>query len=108
MPTYTIEDAAIILLDTTIQGKRGGTGATFDWHIARCFHEFNVPCFMAGGLTPTNVAKSIQIGIPFGVDVSSGIESDQPGVKDHGLIQDFIHAVKSHATDSLPVIAEKL
>jgi phosphoribosylanthranilate isomerase len=49
---------------------------------------------LAGGLTPANVAEAIKAANPWGVDVSSGVESSR-GVKDHGLIREFLAAAKS-------------
>lgn len=69
----------------------GGVGASFDWSLL-AGRRFDGPWFLAGGLTPDNVAEAVRItGAPL-VDVSSGVES-APGVKDQGLIQSFLGAV---------------
>lgn len=69
----------------------GGVGASFDWSLL-AGRRFDRPWFLAGGLTPDNVAEAVRItGAPL-VDVSSGVES-APGVKDEGLIQSFLGAV---------------
>lgn len=69
----------------------GGVGASFDWSLL-AGRRFDRPWFLAGGLTPDNVAEAVRItGAPM-VDVSSGVES-APGVKDEGLIQSFLGAV---------------
>lgn len=69
----------------------GGVGASFDWSLL-AGRRFDRPWFLAGGLTPENVAEAVRItGAPL-VDVSSGVES-APGVKDEGLIQSFLGAV---------------
>lgn len=69
----------------------GGVGASFDWSLL-AGRRFDRPWFLAGGLTPDNVAEAVRItGAPL-VDVSSGVES-APGVKDEGRIADFLKAV---------------
>ncbi|MEP6355532.1 MAG: phosphoribosylanthranilate isomerase [Hyphomicrobiales bacterium] len=68
----------------------GGNGATFDWDIVKDLPD-NVPFMLSGGLSPDNVQEAIERVSPFGVDVSSGVES-QPGVKDIAMIESFIHA----------------
>ena len=68
------------LLDAYDPGRRGGTGRTFDWKLARAAAQFG-PIILAGGLTADNVAEAIAAAAPYGVDVASGIESE-PGRKD--------------------------
>lgn len=78
-------------------GLGGGTGNAVDWKALRNTLDHcrvNVPLFLAGGLTPDNVAEAIQIVRPWGVDVSSGVESSR-GVKDIGKIRAFCDAVRS-------------
>ena len=71
----------------------GGVGARFDWTLL-AGQAFRRPWFVAGGLTPDNVAQAIRVsGAPL-VDVSSGVES-APGVKDPALITAFLDAVRS-------------
>ncbi|MCU0783732.1 MAG: phosphoribosylanthranilate isomerase [Verrucomicrobia bacterium] len=82
------------LLDAFAPGERGGTGAKFNWDLAIEAKKFGRPIFLAGGLTPENVAAAVRQVQPFGVDVSSGVES-APGKKDAGKIRSFIQAVRS-------------
>lgn len=71
----------------------GGVGARFDWTLL-ADRAFRHPWFVAGGLTPDNVAQAISVsGAPL-VDVSSGVET-APGVKDPALITAFLDAVRS-------------
>jgi phosphoribosylanthranilate isomerase len=81
------------LLDTHVAGKAGGTGETFNWDLAIAAKKFGKPIFLAGGLTPQNVAEAVRKVEPFGVDVSSGVEQS-PGKKDTKKMQDFIAAVR--------------
>lgn len=71
----------------------GGNGHTFDWTILKGYQSPK-PYFLAGGLTPYNVAAAIQTLNPYGVDVSSGVESGS-GIKDSAKIASFLHAAKS-------------
>jgi phosphoribosylanthranilate isomerase len=82
------------LLDACSAEKPGGTGEKFNWDIAVEAQKFGRPVFLAGGLTPENVAGAVGRVKPFGVDVSSGVESS-PGKKDHAKVQAFIRAVRS-------------
>ncbi len=82
------------LLDACVPGKPGGSGKRFDWALAAQAQGLGRPVFLAGGLTPENVASAIQQARPYGVDVSSGVEA-APGRKDHGKIRAFIDAARS-------------
>ncbi|MFH1369633.1 MAG: phosphoribosylanthranilate isomerase [Elusimicrobiota bacterium] len=62
------------LLDAHVEGEPGGTGETFNWDIALKAKDLNIPVFLAGGLTPDNVADAIEKVFPFGVDAASGVE----------------------------------
>jgi len=80
------------VLDAFSETAYGGTGNTADWDLA-CEAGQSFSFFLAGGLTPENVASAIQKVHPYGVDVSSGVESS-PGKKDPAKVQAFIQAVK--------------
>jgi phosphoribosylanthranilate isomerase len=90
MSTYRTD---AFLLDSHVKGKPGGTGETFNWDLALKAKKFGKPIFLAGGLTPQNVAEAVRKVAPFGVDVSSGIEQS-PGKKDAQKMKDFIAAVR--------------
>ena len=80
-----------IVVDTKVAGEYGGTGQRFDWELAselaRTF-EMN----LAGGLTPDNVGEAVRSVRPWGVDASSGIETD--GEKDPEKVRGFVRAVR--------------
>lgn len=80
-----MSDADHLLLDAG-----AGTGTTFDWALLRGFGR---PYFLAGGLDPHNVAQALRTLAPWGVDVSSGIETD--GRKDPAKMRAFVEAVRS-------------
>lgn len=81
------------ILDTFDPNKFGGTGVRADWGVAaRVAREF--PILLAGGLNVENVAEAVRIVQPWGVDVSSGVES-APGRKDHAKVRQFIEQVKT-------------
>jgi phosphoribosylanthranilate isomerase len=69
------------LLDSAEPGRHGGTGKKFDWDLAARAVQRGRPIFLAGGLTPENVAAAVSQVRPFAVDVSTGVESS-PGQKD--------------------------
>ncbi len=84
---------ALVLFDTKVAGRYGGTGLTFDWsHIARMalWH----PVMVAGGLNPENVGQLVHSVRPFAVDVRSGIETG--GAKDAGKMRKFVKAVREN------------
>jgi phosphoribosylanthranilate isomerase len=82
------------LLDAFSKKGLGGTGETFNWDLAVEAKKSGKLIFLAGGLTPENVAEAVRQVQPFGVDVSSGVES-LPGQKDHAKVKAFIQAAKS-------------
>lgn len=81
------------LLDAYSPAGRGGTGERFDWDLAKEARKLGRPIFLAGGLTPENVARAVEQCQPYGVDVSTGVEAS-PGKKDHAKVAAFIHAAK--------------
>jgi phosphoribosylanthranilate isomerase len=85
------------LIDGSAPGNYGGTGTMADTNSSACF--VSDPRFiLAGGLTPANVAERMALFRPAAVDVASGVEQ-KPGIKDAGLIEKFVDAVKG--TDQL-------
>ena len=84
------------LLDAHVPGQPGGTGATFNWDLAVEAVKLGRPIFLAGGLTPQNVAQAVSRVRPFGVDVSSGVEVG-PGKKDPAKMQAFVAAARQAA-----------
>jgi phosphoribosylanthranilate isomerase len=84
--------SALVMFDTKIAGRRGGTGVRFDWSsIARI--AARRPVVVAGGLTPENVGECVRSVHPAWVDVRSGIETG--GVKDEDKMKRFVAAVKA-------------
>ncbi len=81
------------LLDAYVSDTFGGTGEKFNWDLAIEVQRHGKPVFLAGGLTPENVAEAVHQVRPFGVDVSSGVESS-PGKKDHDKLRTFIKTAK--------------
>src|SRR5579859_184338 len=84
-----------ILLDTPTS-QWGGTGQTHDWTLARTVAQ-EMPILLAGGLTPENVSAAIRQVYPWGVDVSSGVETNQ--VKDVEKIRTFIENVREYESN---------
>ena len=76
------------LLDAYSQAGLGGTGEKFNWELAVEAQKFGKPIFLAGGLTPENVAEAVHRVQPYAVDVASGVEA-KPGKKDVGKLREF-------------------
>ena len=76
------------LLDTAVEGMRGGSGRSWDWTLA-AQRRSKVPMILSGGLTPENVAEGIAAVRPFAVDVASGVEAE-PGIKDPAKLEAFL------------------
>ena len=84
--------ADMLLFDAYHKDERGGTGEVFDWS---CLDEFERPFMLAGGIDSTNVARAIRTVRPYGIDISSGIETK--GVKDDEKIKAFTNIVRTIA-----------
>lgn len=85
--------ADLLLLDTYVKNIRGGSGQTFD---LRYVPELDIPWYMAGGLTPENVTDRLNEREPYGVDISSGVETG--GYKDMKKIEKFTAMVRAFET----------
>lgn len=92
---YRMAGAAdAVLLDTLKNGKLGGTGVVHDWSVSAAITgDLQIPVILAGGLNPSNVGQAISIVRPYGVDVSSGVET--AGRKDQEKIESFVKGVRS-------------
>ena len=84
--------AGAFLLDGFAANRRGGTGKTFEWSVARQAKRYGA-IILAGGLGPANVEQAIREVRPFAIDVCSGVES-QPGEKDPARLRELMHAVE--------------
>ena len=85
-------DAQGLLLDAWSETGHGGTGERFDWNMIP--EHVPKPIILAGGLSPANVGRAIELVHPWAVDVSSGIEVAK-GIKDAALIAAFMKEVKN-------------
>jgi phosphoribosylanthranilate isomerase len=84
---------AAVLIDAHVEGQVGGTGQQAPWELLAGFDP-GVPLILAGGLTPENVAKAIDLVNPWGGDVASGVESS-PGCKDAEKVTRFVKIARS-------------
>jgi phosphoribosylanthranilate isomerase len=85
------EPGVVLLVDAHDAARHGGTGRTVNWNAARDIALVR-PTILAGGLNAANVKLAIQSVRPYGVDVSSGVES-APGVKDPARLRSFFEAL---------------
>ena len=89
--TYTVD---AIMFDTKDDLLRGGTGRVFDWSLAHRPKISKPRLFLAGGLSPENVAEAITTVRPYAVDACSSLE-ESPGRKDHARMRAFVEAARS-------------
>ena len=87
------EAGCYITLDRLVEGLQGGTGQSFDWEVAARLSRKGYEFLLAGGLTPDNVAEAVAQVRPWGVDVSSGVETG--GEKDPAKIHAFINNARA-------------
>jgi phosphoribosylanthranilate isomerase len=97
--TFTPSDvrrynADAVMLDAFHAQMRGGTGQLVDWTVAREAGELASHLFLAGGLSPANVAGAIAQVKPYAVDACSSLES-APGQKDAARMRAFVEAVRN-------------
>ncbi len=91
--TRLTPSAAWLLFDTYDERRAGGTGRRFDWSLLATY-ERNKQFFLSGGLNPENVVAGITLVRPDAIDVSSGVESGEPGVKDHAKMTRLFERVR--------------
>ena len=90
---YGIADA--VLLDTSLDGKTGGTGMPHNWEVSsKLVLNADMPIILAGGLKPENVREAVMCVRPYAVDTASGVESG--GKKDETKVLDFIRNARMH------------
>lgn len=82
------------LVDARVDGAYGGTGKVAPWDMIGTARGALWPLMLGGGLNPQNVAEAIRAVQPYGVEASSGIESE-PGRKDHQAMRQFIEKAAS-------------
>ena len=83
------------LLDTWHPYLKGGTGHPFDWNLLKQKEKDTSQCLVAGGISPDNIHSLLKIFIPWGLDVSSGIEVS-PGKKDPVKMKQLFTAIGIH------------
>ena len=94
-------DGHMVTLDRYTPKNRGGQGLSFDWEIAQVLSNKGHQFILAGGLTPNNVVQVINKGQPWGVDVSSGVETDE--AQDHEKIKQFVKNVRNASCSTPPI-----
>ena len=88
----------LVTLDRRVDGVQGGTGESFNWDIAQKLSTMGLEFLLAGGLTPENVGEAVRVARPWGVDVSSGVETE--GAKDAEKIKAFVRAARGASSES--------
>jgi phosphoribosylanthranilate isomerase len=91
--SMSVYGADSILLDSFSSTKRGGTGHTFDWEVARRARAVTSQLYLAGGLNPANACDAIKAVEPYALDICSGVEST-PGKKDAEKMRDLFRAIR--------------
>lgn len=81
----------LLLVDSYVKDRYGGTGKTADWPAARAICA-DGPALLAGGITPDNVRDAVAATKPWGIDLSSGVEQE-PGIKDHHKLRQLFAAL---------------
>lgn len=82
------------LLDTWSSDRRGGTGKTFDWSIARKASSQFGRVILAGGLSPLNIEEALETVVPYGIDLNSGVEI-RPGIKNPHKMREAVQIVRA-------------
>ena len=88
-------DVDKVLVDTYSSDEYGGTGKVGNWQLAEyALNQLDKPVILAGGLNPGNVRNAINSVMPYGIDLSSGVELC-PGLKDHNLISELFKNIQN-------------
>ena len=95
----TDERLPALLVDAYHKALYGGTGEQASLEVARSVQALTPRMMLAGGLAPDNVGERVRLLQPWGVDVASGVENGQPGIKEHGLVRALVAAVRAVAAD---------
>ncbi|MCK4401595.1 phosphoribosylanthranilate isomerase [bacterium] len=97
--TYVNKGTDVILVDTVYRSvtsvQHGGTGKISNWNtVVELTKDLDVPVFLAGGITPSNVKDAINRVNPYGIDVASGVEKEK-GIKDPVKVRELVKTVRS-------------
>ncbi|MDX1637076.1 MAG: phosphoribosylanthranilate isomerase [Balneolaceae bacterium] len=87
-----LDDVDYLLFDTRVDGMWGGTGQTFDWNMIRDVAG-EIPFFLSGGITASNVRTACRTANPYAVDLSSSLESE-PGKKEYDKVDAFMNEMR--------------
>ena len=97
---FTQKNNSLSLIEPHVEGEPGGAGVSLDFGLAeRLARRYSF--ILAGGLGPGNVGEAIQAVRPWGVDVSSGVETDR--VKDPGKVGRFVYEARRASTNAVGV-----